>query len=129
MVKVIGPTMSFGGWQPLRKERKVYPPEPPPPVPEHVLVTAGDPAADPDCTGTYNYFDDFGGEHAYQRTIEPYYYLWWNIGADSWYISKALDSYPDNIYWNNYLTINGTYSPGMAATGYPVVSEVIPATP
>jgi hypothetical protein len=129
MVKVTGPGFSLSSSPPLRKKRSPYGvaalPSPPPPVPEHVEVTAGDPAPDPDCTGTYEYYADIGEQHAYRRTTEPFFYIWYEFMSLIWELSVTEGGLGET-WWNGGSEIQGSYTPEGNATGVPIVSEVIP---
>ena len=120
MVKVIGPVWSLGGFQPLRKPRTTYPPPPPP---DSVLVTAGSPPPNPDCTGWYYYAGINDDEHYYKRTTEPFFYLYWSAGTNTWFIRETIESFPE-AFWSKNLPINGTYEgDGFIYTGKAVASE------
>jgi len=136
MVKVTGPAFSLASSPPLRKKRKPYgaaalptPEPPPPPVPEHVIVTAGDPAPNPDCTGQYNLAGEHGGKNYYQRTTEPIYYVAWDDYIGIWFIANNLDPYSSANNWYLELGPAGQYEANPSYTGYAIVSEVIPPPP
>jgi len=123
MVKVIGPVMSLGGFQPLRKPRTIYPPEPPPPPIEKVDVTAGDPAPEPDCTGTYERIEDYEEHACYKRTTEPYFFLWWATLEEVWVISNTPGDTIEGAWWRNE-SLNGEYEPDeLLFFGMPIASE------
>ena len=136
MVKVTGPAFSLASSPPLRKKRKPYgaaalpaPEPPPPPIPEHVIVTAGDPAPNPDCTGQYNLAGEHDGKSYYQRTVEPTFYLAWDGVIEIWFISITLLPYEPANNWYYEFGPPGTFEPAPAYTGYAIVSEVIPPSP
>ncbi|HUT11237.1 MAG TPA: hypothetical protein VMY42_12120 [Thermoguttaceae bacterium] len=123
MVKVIGPVMSLGGFQPLRKPRVKYEEEPPPPPVEKVDVTYEEFVPYPDCTGTYEYLEDHDGEHAYKRTTEPYYFIYWNAVWLRWIIALEIDYPPPDDHWYREAPINGDYEGNGEFMGYPLASE------
>jgi hypothetical protein len=114
-MKVTGPCLSLSAGPPLRKKRTPWGQTILTPAVEHVIVTAGDPAADPDCTGTYLYFQDFDEQHAYRREPDHAYYLFYDAIEAYWTISDTLQNYADNR-WINAAGQPGEYS---AYTGAP----------
>jgi hypothetical protein len=123
MVKVTGPVMSLTSSIPLRKKRVPYGAAPLPPQPEQILVTAGDPPPVPDCTGTYIRIADFNDEHAYQRTTEPVFYIFWDSPGEVWIISLQLLNSPEDG-WYKLLSQSGPYDSTIYDyTGIPIASE------
>jgi len=122
MVKVTAPCLSLSNAPPLRKKRTPWGQTIHTPPVEHVLVTAGDPAPDPDCTGLYVYDGDINSEHAYRRTTEPIFYLYKSVGWETWIIStNNIDD--GSTIWYNELSQSGTYEPGpLPVTGNPIAS-------
>lgn len=124
-MKVTGPCMSLSAGPPLRKKRTPWGQTILTPAVEHVLVTAGDPAPDPDCTGTYNYFADHDEEHAYRKTTEPTYYLFYDGEELVWTISPTFVNLADDRWVNmggqqgEYIDYTG------AATGNAIASAPI----
>ena len=126
MVRVGAPLMSLTGIGPLRKKRTVYGPAPAVPAVEHVLVTAGDPAPDPNCTGIYNRISDFNGHACYQKTTEPFFYLFYSGFLTFWNISLTLESFPDNEFLNPINQIGEFEAAGETYTGTAIASAPIP---
>ena len=123
MVKVTGPALSLSSSPPLRKPRRVYGAAALPPQPERILVIAGDPAPDPDCTGTYLYFQDYNEHHCYRRTTLPEFFLYFTVNGDLWTIAPNIDNYPE-YGWQTYGEIATQYDPLIGtATGYAIASE------
>jgi hypothetical protein len=124
--------MSLSSSPPLRKKRTPYGaaalPQPPP-VPEHVDVTAGENAPDPDCTGTYLYFQDHDEAHAYRRTSPTTFYLWSYNSSYCWFISADPPGEPPENNWQSYIGPGSEFMPNGEYTGTALASEVIPATP
>ena len=119
MVKVSGPLFSIPGGLPVRKARKIYAPAPPP---ETILVTAGDPPPDPDCTGTYEFFQMCNGIKAYRRLPEFDFFLWGEYFHLVWNITDVLGDF-EFFYWSHEYGMIGTYLPASEeSTGEAVIS-------
>jgi hypothetical protein len=123
MVKVTGPALSLSAYGPLRKPRRLYGAAPLPPYPEQIVVTAGDPAPDPDCTGIYAHFAEYQEHHAYRRKTLPYFYLFCEFGLGQWEIGDGFGEESSTIYWYNTEGPAGPYEPCIPPTGIPIASE------
>lgn len=73
-----------------------------------VEVSAGDPAANPDCAGIYDYSDIINGEMAYRRRTAPYYYLFFESATIGWLIGMR-NSESDDVLWRNAESEFGTF--------------------
>jgi hypothetical protein len=97
-------------------------------VDEHVHVTGGTPAPDPDCTGTYYYLEVTNNQHAFRRALPTpcrVYFINEMIG----YLIVPRDTYDSSTpRWRRTSSLAGTYLPGAPATGSVVCSDIIQAT-
>ena len=121
-MKVTGPALSISYAPLLRRKRSPFVAESSAPLYRRRNVTAGDPAPDPDCTGTYVYLEEKNGQPAYRRTETPYRLFWFADPVYKWIINAA-DSYSVVDYrWTKTDSIQGTYNAAGIATGKAVVS-------
>jgi len=98
-------------------------------IPQHVNVTAGSPPSNPDASGFYQYFEEHESEHAYRRTGDTPFRLFWYPTPSHWILRKA-DTYANSFLgWYRSTPINGTYAPDTDVTGNPVASADIPEAP
>ena len=124
-MKVTGPCLSLSAGPPLRKKRTPWGQTIHTPPVEHVLVTAGDPAPDPDCTGTYNYAGTHNDEHYYQLIADLTWFIWYDTDNICWVISDELGTYGTNGWWRDP-PLPGSYTnPTGTNTGIPIASEPI----
>ena len=129
MVKLTGPVLSIAYAPLLRKKRSPFAAAvastPLPPPVRHVNVTAGDPAPNPDVTGTYVYYEEHDGEPAYRQVLPPNYRVFHAIYK--WRVNPA-DSYTNAAgYWrtDTYVDVDAPYTKIGTATGNIVVSAEI----
>ena len=132
MVKVTGPVMSLSSSPPLRKKRTPYGPTvviPPPPVPEHIDVTAGETPPEPDCTGTYTLFGTYLGENTYARQPANDYLICYTGYENEWQIGDGLDPEETALTWGQTSPPPGEFYGWGPTSGTAILSAVIPATP
>jgi hypothetical protein len=122
MVKVTAPCLSISSSPPLRKKRVPFTEPVHTPFPEQVLVTAGDPAPDPDCTGTYLYYRDQETFHAYRRTPGLDFFIFWDPGANAWVLSVDPDA-QTMVTWKGQPGPAGEYyASGLNTSGIAIAS-------
>jgi hypothetical protein len=87
------------------------------------VMTAGEPAPDPDCTGNYTQIADHNGKPAYKRLSTPVYYVYYDTDTTCYAIDEDLGTAPSEALW--YLsseTPGGTYDP-VNGTGHPIFTS------
>ena len=92
---------------------------------EHVNVTAGNPAPNPNCTGRYDYAGIYAGEPYYARTTEPTFLLYFDDGTYWWVIALETIQYPQSSYWGKADAINGEYNSYDPYTGKAICSAIM----
>lgn len=88
-------------------------------------IVTGDPV--PDCTGRYLLAGKYWGVDYYERT-DSAYALWYIEGLLHWVITEAVDA-PGAPIWFDGTRIEGTYTPGLGASGNPIVQLKVQPPP
>ncbi|HUW85011.1 MAG TPA: hypothetical protein VMZ31_19695 [Phycisphaerae bacterium] len=89
-----------------------------------LIVTAGTPAPNPDCTGNYQRIADYQGKPAYRRTSDQAFFVYYIAAEVSWFIDDALGTiYEDAGWYNNAPNITTAYdfqtAEGQAIAAFP----------
>jgi len=88
---------------------------------DRFVTSLSDPIS-PDAEGTYNLAGTHGGEDYWERE-DSAYFIWWNTGNDTWYISDTLGGAigGGDAYWYRQVGEIGTYMDGGTASNPAVV--------
>lgn len=98
-------------------------------IPQHVNVTAGTPAPNPNCIGRYDYLEQHNAKNAYRRAGASPNRLFYD-STDYTYLINNTDNYTTTPRWISWLsTPDGTYNGSAGNTGQAISSANIPAAP
>jgi len=67
-----------------------------------LIVTAGSPAPDPDCTGNYQRIADYDGKPCYRRTSDQAFFVYYIPAEIAYFIADTIGLPYEEAGWQNY---------------------------